>query len=75
LQKNTAIPCLPTGRHLAKTIKNKQMKKLIVALALAGGFAVFAYASLHNRNSDKQAIEKQEKKEMKKECKKRCLFS
>ena len=51
------------------------MKKLIVALALAGGVAAFAYANLHNRNNEKQAIEKQEKKEMKKECKKRCLFS
>lgn len=51
------------------------MKKFIVALALAGGVAAFAYASLQNRSTDKQAIEKQQKKEMKKECKKRCLFS
>lgn len=51
------------------------MKKIIVALALAGGVAAFAYASLQNRNSDKQAIEKQQKKEMKKECKKRCMYS
>ena len=51
------------------------MKKIIVALALAGGVAAFAYASLQNRNSDKQAIEKQQKKELKKECKKRCLYS
>ncbi|MGZ8510118.1 MAG: hypothetical protein ACXWV6_02680 [Chitinophagaceae bacterium] len=51
------------------------MKKIIVALALAGGVFAFAYASLQNRSSDKQAIEKQQKKEMKKECKKRCLFS
>jgi len=50
------------------------MKKIIVALALAGGVAAFAYASLQNRNSDKQAIEKQQKKEMKKECKKRCMY-
>ena len=50
------------------------MKKFIVALAMLGGVAAFAYASLQNRNSDKQAIEKQQKKEMKKECKKRCMF-
>jgi hypothetical protein len=52
------------------------MKKFIVALALAGGVAAFAYASLQNRDSNKQAIEKkQEKKETKKECKRTCLFS
>ena len=52
------------------------MKKFIVALALASGVAVIAYASLSNRSNTKQAIEKQDKKEMKKkECKKRCLFS
>ena len=51
------------------------MKKFIVALALAGGVAAFAYASLHNRTSDQQAIEKQQKKEVKKEeCRKRCIF-
>ena len=46
------------------------MKKYIVALALAGGAAAFAYASLHNSKSEKQAIEKQQKQEVKKECKK-----
>jgi type II secretory pathway component PulJ len=51
------------------------MKKMIVALALASGVAVIAYASLQNRGNTKQAIEKQDKKEMKKECKKKCLFS
>ena len=51
------------------------MKKLIVALALAGGLAVIAYASLQNRSNTKQAIEKQDKKEMKNECKKNCPFS
>ena len=51
------------------------MKKFIVALALAGGVAVIAYASLQNRSNTKQAIEKQDKKEIKKECQKRCLFS
>ncbi len=50
------------------------MKKIIVALALAGGVVAFAHASLQNRDSGKQAIEKQQKKEVKKECKKRCLF-
>ena len=42
------------------------MKKFIVALALAGGVAAFAYASLHNRNSDKQAIENNKRKKWKK---------
>ncbi len=51
------------------------MKKYIVALAMAGGVAAFAYASLHNSKSEKQAIEKQQKQDVKKECKKRCLFS
>ena len=51
------------------------MKKMIVALALASGVAVIAYASLQNRSHTKQAIEKQNKQEMKKECKKKCLFS
>ena len=51
------------------------MKKYIVALALAGGAAAFAYASLHNGKGEKQTIEKQQKQDVKKECKKRCLFS
>lgn len=51
------------------------MKKMIVALALAGGVAAIAYASLNNRSDTKQAIEKKEKKEMKKECRRTCLFS
>jgi len=52
------------------------MKKLIVALALASGVAVIAYASLSSRGNTKQGIEKQDKKEMKKkECKRTCLFS
>jgi len=55
--------------------KYTAMKKMIVALALASGVAVLAYASLQNRSNTKQAIEKQEKKELKKECKKTCLFS
>jgi hypothetical protein len=51
------------------------MKKYIVALALASGVAAFAYASLQQRDSSKQAIEKKEKKDVKKECKRTCLFS
>jgi hypothetical protein len=51
------------------------MKKFLVAVALAGGVAMIAYASLNNRNHTKQAIEKQQKQDMKKkECRKSCLF-
>lgn len=50
------------------------MKKYIVALALAGGVAAVAYASLQQRDN-KQATEKKETKEVKKECKRTCLFS
>jgi len=52
------------------------MKKFIVALALASGIAVIAYASLSSRGNTKHATEKQEKKDMKKkECQRTCLFS
>ena len=54
------------------------MKKFVVALALASGVAIIAYASLNNRSTtnQKQATEKQEKKDIKKkECRKSCLFS
>jgi uncharacterized protein HemX len=52
------------------------MKKVLIALALAGGIGFVAYASLNNRNSHKQSIEKKtEKQEKKHECKKRCMFS
>lgn len=52
------------------------MKKILIALVLAGGVGAIAYASLSNNNSKKQAIEKKtEKDENKKECKKTCLFS
>ena len=55
---------------------NTAMKKFLVALALASGVAVIAYASLSSRDNTKQATEKQEKKEMKKkECRRTCLFS
>lgn len=51
------------------------MKKLIVALVLAGGVGAMAYAALDNRNDSKQVIEKKvNKTEKKKECKKRCIF-
>lgn len=52
------------------------MKKAIVALVLASGIAAIAFASLSDRASTKQAIEKkQEKKDVKKkECKKTCMF-
>jgi len=52
------------------------MKKLIVALVLAGGFGAIAYAALDDNSRNKQVIEKKmEKKEKKKECKKKCWFS
>jgi len=52
------------------------MKKIVIALVLAGGIGAIAYASLVNRHSNKQAIEKKtEKKEKKHECKRTCLFS
>jgi len=54
------------------------MKKFVVALALASGVAIIAYASLNSRSDSKQkqATEKKaEKKEIKKECRRSCLFS
>lgn len=52
------------------------MKKAIIALVLASGVGIIAFASLSNRSDTKQAIEKkQEKKDVKKkECRKTCLF-
>jgi 16S rRNA C1402 N4-methylase RsmH len=51
------------------------MKKFVVALALVGGVAVIAYASLSDRSYTKKTTEKQQKQEMKKkECKRSCLF-
>jgi flagellar biosynthesis protein FlhB len=72
---------IPVSQKIIVTFyhkKNTAMKKLIVALVLAGGVAVIAYASLSDRGYTKQAVDKQqkmEKKEMKKECKRTCLFS
>ena len=52
------------------------MKKVVIAIVLASGIGAIAYASLSNRNSTKQAIEKKtEKKEKKHECKRTCMFS
>jgi len=52
------------------------MKKVVIALVLAGGVGAIAYASLATSHSSKQAIEKKtEKKEKKHECRKSCLFS
>jgi hypothetical protein len=52
------------------------MKKLLVALVLAGGVGAIAFASMSNNSVNKQAIEKKtEKQEKKKECQKRCMFS
>lgn len=48
------------------------MKKFLVALVLAAGIGAIAYASLSKNSSNKQAIDKKEKK---KECQKKCLFS
>ena len=52
------------------------MKKVVIALVLAGGVGAIAYASLSNNSSNKQSIEKKtEKKEKKHECKRTCMFS
>ena len=52
------------------------MKKIVIALVLAGGVGAIAYASLSNRGTNKQAIEKKtEKKEKKHECKHTCIYS
>ena len=52
------------------------MKKVVIALVLAGGVGAIAYASLSKHSNNKQAIEKKtEKKEKKRECKRTCLFS
>ncbi|HYC40608.1 MAG TPA: hypothetical protein VEB63_08975 [Chitinophagaceae bacterium] len=49
------------------------MKKFIVALALVGGVAAVAFASLHQNNSIKQTIEKKEAKK-KNCCRMTCPF-
>ena len=51
------------------------MKKVVIALVLAGGIGAIAFASLSNRNNTKQSIEKKAEKKEKKECKRTCLFS
>jgi hypothetical protein len=52
------------------------MKKALIALVLAGGIGAIAFASMNNRSSNKQAIEKKaEKQEKKHDCKKRCMYS
>lgn len=52
------------------------MKKVVIALVLAGGVGAIAYASLSSRHDSKQAIEKKsEKGEKKHECKHTCPFS
>jgi type II secretory pathway component PulJ len=52
------------------------MKKVLIALVLAGGIGYIAFASLNNRSNNKQSIEKKtEKQEKKHECKKRCMYS
>ena len=51
------------------------MKKVVIALVLAGGIGAIAYASLSNRSNTKQSIEKKTEKKDKKECKKTCMFS
>jgi hypothetical protein len=51
------------------------MKKIVIALVLAGGIGAIAYASLATRHNTRQAIEKKTEKKEKKECKRTCLFS
>lgn len=51
------------------------MKKILIALVLAGGIGFIAFASLSNHSSKKQSIEKKtEKKEKKHECQRTCIF-
>ncbi|MDP4263214.1 MAG: hypothetical protein Q8941_11860 [Bacteroidota bacterium] len=51
------------------------MKKVLIALVLAGGIGFIAYASLGNRSSNKQSMEKKtEKQEKKHECRRTCMF-
>ena len=52
------------------------MKKVLVALILAGGITAAAFASLNGVNKKEKATEKKmEKKEKKKECRRTCPFS
>ncbi|HEX7903733.1 MAG TPA: hypothetical protein VF487_07635 [Chitinophagaceae bacterium] len=51
------------------------MKKILIAVLLIAGITAIAFASLSNRKSNKQAIEKKAEKKEKKECRHSCLFS
>lgn len=51
------------------------MKKILIFLLLIAGITVIAFASLNNRKSNKQAIEKKAEKKEKKECRHTCIFS
>ena len=51
------------------------MKKILIAVLLIAGITAIAFASLTNRKSNKQAIEKKAEKKEKKECRHSCLFS
>jgi hypothetical protein len=51
------------------------MKKIIVAVVLASGIGVVAFASLGSTNKKAKTEKKMEKKEKKKECRRTCLFS
>jgi hypothetical protein len=51
------------------------MKKALIALVAACSIGAIAYASLADRGTTKQKIEKnQEEKKTKKECRHTCLF-
>lgn len=54
------------------------MKKVVIALALAGGITAIAYASMGNSSSVKDqkndTEKKQEMKSEKKECKRTCIY-
>jgi hypothetical protein len=53
------------------------MKKIAVALVLAGGLTAVAFASLNSSSSKKEKAteKKMEKKDKKKECRRICPFS
>jgi type II secretory pathway component PulJ len=52
------------------------MKKILIALVLAGGVGAIAYASFSSNRHSNQAIEKKtEKKDKKHECNRTCMFT